>query len=196
MFADPQVIKHGNSLHVQHGDDKNLIPEFDTKEFVDKEKSIKAGRPIHGSVEIITIRIIGDKNTVVVRPVDFKGNRQYAPDPQRFAPQWNAFKNKDKVVIDGTSIKEWPPLTKAQALDLKAINIHTVEALAGVSDANLANIGMGARALREKAILYLANAKNNSGTSVLADEVKQLKKKISLLEAQSKKVKNNGKNAT
>jgi len=35
---------------------------------------------------------------------------------------------------------------------LKTLNIHTVEALAQVSDTNLGNIGMGARDLRDKAI--------------------------------------------
>lgn len=172
-LASPTVVKQGNNLHVSHGDDKGLFVEFSLEALEDEELTAKEGRPIFKEVEMITIRIVGDTKTVVKRPVDQIGTGGAPPDPVRFPYQWQVFKSKNEVPLQGTPITEWPPVSKALALELKAMNIHTVESLAECSDGNLK--WMGARDLREKAIAWLQQAKDGSGIVSLQEEITQLK---------------------
>lgn len=185
-LAEAQVIKQGNNLHVQHGTDSGLYVEFFIEAVQDEEKSKEAGRPIYKDVEMISIRILGDKNTHMVRPIDYKGSHTTPPDNVRFAAAYAQFKNKNLQVSEGTPITEWGILTKSQAMMFKALNIHTVEALASVSDANLSNLGMGARDYREKAIAFINQAKDGSGLVKLQEENKDLRVQLEALKNQMK----------
>ena len=183
-LSSPQVIKQGSSYHVQHGTDAGLFVQFYMECLQDEEQSREQGRPIFFDREFIRIIPVGDKNTVVCRPVknDYDGGTP--PDKERWPAQYAAFKNQQIEVNEGTPITEWPPISKAQALSLKAVNVHTVESLAQVSDGNLHNIGMGARELREKAIAYLEQAKDGSGIVKLQEENKDLRLQIEALKNQ------------
>lgn len=183
-LAEAQIIKQGNNLHVQHGTDSGLYVEFFIEAVEDAEKSKEAGRPIFKDVEMISIRILGDKNTHMVRPIDYKGSHTMPPDNVRFAAAYAQFKNKNLQVSEGTPITEWGILTKSQAMMFKALNIHTVEALASVSDANLSNLGMGARDYREKAIAFINQAKDGSGLVKLQEENKELRTQMEALKNQ------------
>jgi hypothetical protein len=71
-------------------------------------------------------------------------------------------------------------------MELKAMHIHTVEQLAGISDQNLT--WLGARELRDKADAWLKQA--NSGKEVLRLEAvnAQLTEDLALLRAQVKEL--------
>lgn len=183
-LAEAQIIKSGNNYYVQHGTDAGLYVEFYVEAVEDKEESIKQGRPIFRDVEMTSIRIMGDNKTHVVRPVDLKGSNVVPSDPIRWPRQWAAFKNKQVNPKTGTPITEWPPISKSQAMVLKSLNIHTVEDLAQVSDSNLGNMGMGARDLRDKAVVYLNQAKDGSGLISLQEQNKDLKLQIEALRNQ------------
>ena len=94
-LAEAQVIKQGNNLHVQHGTDSGLYVEFYIEAVQDEEKSKEEGRPIFKDVEMISIRILGDKNTHMVRPIDYKGSHTVPSDDVRFAAAYAQFKNKN-----------------------------------------------------------------------------------------------------
>ena len=183
-FANAQVIQQGNNLHVQHGTDAGLYVEFFIDAIEDKEKSKEEGRPIFRDVEMISIRILGDKNTHIVRKIDLQGTPTTPPDNIRFAAAYNQFKNKNLEVTEGTPITEWGILSKSQALMFKGLNVHTVEALAQVNDANLHNLGMGARDYRDKAIAFINQAKDGSGLVKLQEENSDLKIKLEAMQNQ------------
>lgn len=176
-FSDARVIKHGNNLHVVHGDDNGLFVEFKMEAIQDEEKSVEEGRPIFKEVPFVSIRPLGDKTTHILRPVK-------AEDKIRFARQWQAFENsQSQEVLEGTPVTEWAVLTKAQALELKALNIHTVEKLAEVSDANL-NFAKGME-LRKKAQEWLEAAKDKGAAVAQWDKREaELLNKVATLEAQ------------
>ena len=46
MFADANIIKQGNNLYVQHGDDSGLYVEFSMEAVENTEKSQEQGRPV------------------------------------------------------------------------------------------------------------------------------------------------------
>lgn len=183
MFAEATVHKSGNQLHVTHGDDKECYVEFRLEAVHMQADSEKEGRPIYKDFPYIRIMFPGDKTKVVDRPVTDN-------DKIRFPNQWAAFERQGEQVQSGTPITEWSILTKSQALEMKAIGIHTVEHLANVSDQNLT--WLGAREYRDKARAWLEAAK---GTSAI---VTQLQAQIEALKADleaSKEAKVRGKKA-
>lgn len=178
------LIKQGSNYIVQHGTDAGLYVEFYMEALEDEEQSKVHGRPIYRDVEFIKIVPVGDKNTIVCRPVRFKPEGNIPADSDRWPKKYQDFKNQQVQVEEGTPVTEWPPLSKSQALMLKGMNIHTVEALASVGDNNLHNIGMGARDLRDKAKAFIEQSEKGSGLLRLQSENEDLKLQIQAMKAQ------------
>lgn len=172
MFNDPTLVKRGNTVLVQHGDDSGLFVRFYSDAIQNQQKTDIEGRPMYDQVEMCEILFAGDNTkTKVGRATD--GNPPYY---QRFPRQYEAFKQQLEIVQDGTPIEHWPPITKAQALELKAMNIHTVEMLANVPDVNLK--WMGARQLRENAKAWLSEAEAGKETIKLRAEIEALRTQL------------------
>jgi hypothetical protein len=185
-LAQARVIEVGNQLHVTHGDDKRLYVEFDMLAVEQPYESGQAGRPIYKELPYITIMFPGDQTKKVVRPVKMEPDSSGPSDPERFPKQWERFQKQQLQVQDGTPLEEWPVLNRADVKSFKALNIHTVEALAAVSDPNLANIGMGGRVIRDKAIAWLKAAEGGADISRLISENATLKADIEMLKRQIK----------
>lgn len=181
-LVSARIVQQGNNYHAIHGDDSGLFVEFYMEAVKDEEASVKEGRPIFRDREFIKIHIAGDKTRVTVRPIRLERDGREPSDPERFPRQWQAFKNKEFQPLEGTPITEWAPVTKSMAMELKAMNIHTVEALASVSDVNLN--WMGARALRDQAKIWLEKAKGGSDVSRVMAENEQLKIDIEAMKQQ------------
>jgi hypothetical protein len=177
MFGEATLVKRGNNIIVQHGDDSGLYVRFYSDAILNQQKSDAEGRPIYDQVEMCEINFAGDNTKVRIAKAT-EGNPPYY---LRFPKQYAAFKQQQEIVEDGTPIEHWPPITKAQAMELKAMNIHTVEMLANVPDVNLK--WMGARQLRENAKVWLSEAESGK-------EAIRLNKKIEELQAQIEAMRN------
>lgn len=180
---DVKIAKVGGEYIAYHGTDEGLYVTFEMEALKDEEKSLEQGRPIFFDVPFITIRIPGDKTTTVKRPVKEE-------DKTRFARHWERFLRQEKVAVEGTPIEQWPLITKSQALELKAMNIITVEVLAQVSDGNLN--WHGARDLREKAKSWLDSAKDSSAAAKWAKEKQDMKNEIDFLRGEIEALKSVG----
>lgn len=155
-FAPARIVERGNNLQVTHGDDSKLFVEFTMEAIHQDAESEKQGRPIFKDVPHIKIHFPGDRTKQIFRPVKMEGDFQMPSDPDRFPRQWSQFVAKAEQVQTGTPIEQWGPLTRSQAMEFKAMHIHTVEQLAGISDNNLT--WLGAREMRERAKGWLAQA--------------------------------------
>lgn len=176
-LADAQIIKRGNNVFVKHGDDNGLYVEFYMDALKDEEQTIEKGRPIFADRPFVSIRVLGDNKTHIQRPVKDE-------DKMRFPRQWEAFeRSESQDLIEGTPITEWAMLTKSQAMELKAMAIHTVEKLAEVSDSNL---WMGGRELRDKAIKWLETSKDSSAVSKFEAKLKELEAENKALKSEMK----------
>lgn len=184
MFAQPQIIQQGQNYHVQHGTDAGLFVQFYLEAIKNEEETITQGRPIFVDKEFIKIIPVGDKNTVVCRPVKTTHDGNTPPDADRWPKQYAAFKAQQEQPVSGTPVTEWAPISKSQAMTLKSLNVHTVEALAHVSDANLQNLGMGARDLKEKAVAWLQQAKDGTGIVKIQEENKDLRTQLEAMKNQ------------
>lgn len=77
------------------------------------------------------------------------------PEPLRFPKAWNRFLRKSTPAQEGLPIEEWGAISKTYAASLKMMNVHTVQALAALSDSNAQNI-MGAIKYRDLAKAFLS----------------------------------------
>lgn len=188
-FASAKVTGSGNNLHVSHGDDSGLFVEFEMRPIKQEFESEQKGRPIFKDVPYINIMFPGDRTKQIVRPVKMDEDGSGPSDLQRFPRQWAAFESKKEQVQDGTPLEQWAPLTRSQVMELKGIRIHTVEQLASLPDSTLN--WMGARDLREKAKVWLANAGGSNAevlklqheNQTLAEDIAMLKDQIRELAA-------------
>jgi hypothetical protein len=185
-LVEAQIVRQGNNYSVQHGTDAGLYVKFYIEAVKDEEKTIEEGRPIFVDREYIKIIPVGDKNTVVCRPVKTNWDGGTPPDSERWANLYAAFKNQQIQVTEGTPLNEWAILSKSQVEMMKAANVHTVEQLTQVSDNNLNNLGMGARVLRDKAIAFLQQAKDGSSLNKYQEEIELLKKQLEAVNNQLK----------
>jgi len=180
MFSEPTIQRVSDTNYqVSFGGDSGTFAEFYTEAVLDQAQTEIQGRQIYKNVDMIKMMFAGNNTTVRIRPVQLRQEGNVPADPDRFPKQWAAFKNSQEQVQDGTPIEQWPPISKAMAMELKSMKIHTVEALASVTDANLN--WMGARQLRDNAKAWLSEAESGAETIKLRNEVEKLQEQIKAL---------------
>lgn len=173
--------------HPRYAMDNKLFVQFFMLAVRNEIKSIEAGRPIFDDKEYI--RIITPGNTKSVLEVPVQDEHRI-----RFASRYDRWKRGLGEALTGTPLEMWPQMTVSQVAELKALNIYTVEQLAGLSDGNAQQI-MGNNSLRTKAKLFLDAAAGEAvNTKMLAelekrdDEITVLKQQVQMLvDAQPKK---------
>lgn len=187
MFSQPHVEFRGAQTvaTASHGSDENLFVEFYEDAVHLEARSREEGRPIYEQRTFIKIMVPGGK-TVQVR----EARTEYDPtDPQpldteRFPRQWAQFKANQEQIGNGTPLSEWSYLSKSQVMELKGLKIHTVDQLAAQSDAALANMGLGALDLRQRARAYLDQATGGEVMAKLQTELEDTKHQLAALRAQ------------
>lgn len=151
------------------------FPRFYRDKAENAFRSNQEGRPVFDEVEMVEIIIPGQPQSIATRRVKQEHRDRW---PQHYA----AFKAGLEPAQDGSPLEEWPPLSPAQVANLKALQIHTVEQLAGASDTALEKIGMGARALRDKAAAWLSNAAGGQALSEALARAERAEAQITTLE--------------
>lgn len=138
-----------------------------------EQKSKAAGRPIFDEIEVCEISFAGNKQTVGVFPAheefgfketndEYGVSREKITYAMQFNEQYLKFKSGDAQSMGGTPLSELPFLTEGRRLELKALKIHTAEALAALDGANLKMLGQGGRDLKNKAAAYLETAEKTA----------------------------------
>lgn len=147
---------------------------FYTRDKRDADKSRAEGRPVFAPVEYIEILTPGDKDTVVDRPVR-------PADPYIWTDKYKAFK-EGSTQESGLPLGEWGGVPSHRVAELAHFKVRTVEQLADVPDVNLGQLGMNARAEREKARAYLAVMRDNAPVAEIKAENVALKARLDALE--------------
>lgn len=84
--------------------------------------------------------------------------------------------------ISGTPIEQWPMLTRAQVANLKHNGVYSVEALEGLTDQNIAAIGMDGRKLVQQAKDWLASARNSAAAMQAQERERKTEERFRALE--------------
>jgi hypothetical protein len=177
-LAQPELVKRGhNKYDVVYGDDKGLSVEFKYEPQRQGFESEKQGREIYKTVEMIYITCPGAPVRVVAREAtEF--------DKERFAQHYAAFKRNEKVIVEGTPLKELTFLNVGQIATYAASGLHTVEQLAALPDQSLDMLGLGGRDLREKAKMFLSKASDNALITQTQAENKNLRADLEAMKKQ------------
>ena len=96
-------------------------------------------------------------------------------------PAYKAWLKGQEEPTEGTPLSAWPGVNPAQADRLKSLHLRTVEDVAGMNDADMNRVGMGALALRDKARAFVAAKKD---MAPLAEAVAKKDAEIADLRAQ------------
>ena len=149
--------------------------------------SVKHGRPIFDTVLYVDVITPGQSSSTPSfelerlwseqskETLDITDDYKRGPKYAEFKEQIEKFKaGSNANVLSGTPLKQWPRADRGLVATLAALNIHSVEQLAEISDGNLQNIGIGARELREQAKAFLALAKDSAPVSDMVDQIQHL----------------------
>lgn len=173
------MAEHKSDVHV----------EFFLDTVKHEAKSLEAGRPIFDEREFVRIKFPGDKHRELVAPANQSSvrnpqNNEWLTYIDRFPEHYAAFKRNQQYFGEGTPIDEAPFLSNAEKAELKAFNVHTLEALAGMPDTNLNKFGMGARKMQDQAKAYIAKATDSALETRLAADNAGLRDQLAVLSAQ------------
>ncbi len=130
--------------------DTDLLVKFFRHAELSQIKSIKGGAPIYDDVDMIEVITPGEKDPVRVVATPLH--------QRRFPRQWEAYKNGQEMAQSGTPIEMLLTNQPSAVLQLKSLNIHTIQQLAGLSDSAKQMIPMGGQQLQDKAKAYLSAA--------------------------------------
>jgi hypothetical protein len=153
-------------------------------------KTKQEGRPIFDEYEAVEIRFAANKETVHVAPAhevykrDFNmntGENREITYAMAYNEQYQKFKKGEAQIQSGTPLSELPFLTASKRLELKALSIHTAEALATLDGQPLRMLGMGGRELKNQAQAYLDNAKGSVDVVAMAARIAALTEQVERL---------------
>jgi hypothetical protein len=157
---------------------KGITPVFFVEDVEDPVATEEAGTLRLRQEERVKILTAGDQYSCPVHPVTEDIKRRFA-DAYR---QWKATAQDDYV--NGLPLSQWPLASKGFALELRALNLRSVEDLSVASEHTVAKI-LDGRAWREKAIAWLdANkgageaAKYAAAAARAQEEAEQLREQM------------------
>src|SRR5579862_3162189 len=205
-FARPVTLK-GDGRTVSYGLDDGLLVEFYIKPKLMQALTEELGQPTYQ--DRIYTRIIAPGNNKTAWDYETKGinylteeiqdaHGRSTPqvtgyevidlpnepaDPVRFPKAWERFEKRGQKLKEGWDVSEWGAISRSFAENLKALNVHTVEALAALSDANADNI-MGGRKYRDLAKAALDDANLLSLAAVEQERANRAEERTKQLEAQ------------
>lgn len=159
---------------------------FEVRSVEDREASIEAGHYVGKDVNYAIVTPSGSKDRIEKVAEEWLANMEEGVKQERIPGEWleaytkkyETWKETREVPEDGTPILSWPALSPSQAKAILDANVRTLEDLVAANESTLAAIGMGARALKEKAKAWLDSAQDTGKT---AEELDSLRKQVDTL---------------
>jgi len=166
QFVNPQAAQQ----------DANLAVRFYTAPIQNQAKSVDEGRPIFDDTEMVEIRVRGDRNNIVQRPVR-------EDDKRRFRDAYKSYTEGSAQLASGTPLAQWPIMSDSMVEELKYLGFYTVEQVSTASDAVCGKVP-GLLTMKQKASAFLELAKGTAPLEKLQEELKETKSTNEALQAQ------------
>lgn len=165
---------------MQIAEDRPPYITFEVVAEEDRAASIEKGHYVAKDVVYAIVTPQGSKDRIPRQVDDWFANLREQVRQGRFPQEWlrnfqeqyNAWKSGREIPLHGSPVANWPAASPAQVRALQAANLLTVEDLAAANEEALHRLGMGGRALKQRAVEWLAAA---AGTGKIAEEVAALK---------------------
>jgi hypothetical protein len=163
---------------------------FETKAVEDREESIKTGHYMTKDIDFAVITPQGSKDRIERDAREWLANLQDQVRegrlPREWAKEFNdsyiAWKEGREIPLTGTPVLTWPVASPAQVKSLLDLRVKTVEDLALANEETISRMGMGGRALKDKAVAWLSSARSTGKTT---EELAALQAKASDLESRN-----------
>lgn len=167
--------------------------KFEVRSVEDREATIAAGHYVGKDVIFAIVTPTGSRDVVEREVETWLDTLREGIKQERIPSQWlDAYEHKLKLFKEaieapesGAAIKDWPSASPSQIKTMLDIGVLTVEDLAAANEETLGRIGMGARALKQKAIIWLEDSENKGQNaervSALENENKTLKEQVTVL---------------
>lgn len=160
---------------------------FETRA-VERRKTIEeGGASFFVDVDYALITPHGSKDTVEKVVDEWLPRLKEDTRQGRFPPSWydayrasyEAWKSDQAPPLTGTDIRNWPAITPAQVKMLTDLRVVTIEILAQANEDLISRIGMGGRALKQKALDWLSA---QQGPTEIVAQLASLRAQIAALE--------------
>jgi hypothetical protein len=154
--------------------------EFETRAIEDREATIEQGYWVGKDVDYAVITPPGGSLVVERNAEEWFAQlaQQGSPFLAVYERAYRAWKDQEEIPIEGTAIKTWAAISPSDIARVIKANVRTVEDLARAPEAALTKMGMGARALQEKAKAWLETADQGK----VAEELAALRARLDDLE--------------
>lgn len=170
--------------------DESVVAIFKDFAIKDEAKSAAAGRPIFNDIEIVELRFPGTKNWGAYPATAMShwgldpetGEQVPVTYAERFRRQYQQFKNHATQTKTGTPLQYAAFLTEGRRAELRAQNIYTVEALAGIDGQPLKNLGQGGREMKNAAMEYIEATQRGAINTQVQAELDALRAKNAAME--------------
>jgi hypothetical protein len=161
---------------------------FEVRPVEDRERSTQAQLAFK-DVDFAIITPMGSKDRVERIASEWFVQLREQVAQNRFKHEWltafqnayNAWKNDQEPPVDGTALRNWPAATPAQIKTMTDLRLRSVEDLAAANEEVIHRLGMGGRALVEKAREWLRSSKD---IAPALEELSRLKVRNNELESQ------------
>ena len=163
---------------------------FESRPIEDRDATIKAGHVVYKDVDFALVTPAGSKDVHEAIATEWlekverevRNGRTPAAWANHFQAVYNAWKRDEEPPVNGTRLSHWPGLNKAQLEQLRNLRLLTIEDVASMNEEAIARIGMGGRALKQRAQAFLdaatGPAKQAEKVAALEVENQALKDKL------------------
>lgn len=143
--------------------DRPPFVRFEVRPVEDREATIEAGAVCYKDVNFALVTPAGSKDVHEAIAEEWlerlKGQAQSGRVPANwvthFFSTYEAWKKNEEPPVDGTRLSHWPGLNKPQHDLLKQLKMQTIEDVAAMNEEAIARLGMGGRALKQRAQAFL-----------------------------------------
>lgn len=178
---------------VQKLEERPPFVRFEVRAEEDRQASLEAGHYVGRDVHYALITPMGSKDCIERKADEWFDKLKQDVAEGRCPREWlAAFKEIYKewcegreAPVNGTPITDWPPVSPSQVKTLLSLHVRTVEDLAAANEEVLGRIGMGGRALKQRAVDWLTSA---SSTGVASGEITALKTQNENLQARNEQL--------
>jgi hypothetical protein len=155
----------------------------------DPKRSVELGYRVTRDVDRAYVMQPGSKDCLEIDAKDWLASikrKNLERTHDSFPDEWvtalhkkyEAWKDGLEAPLNGTSVKEWPILSPAQAQNFIAIGVLTIEDVAAMTEEAMGRVGMGGRSLRNKARDWIKTREMANGA---LEENEKLKKELAEL---------------
>lgn len=149
-------------------EDRPPFVAFETVSVENRQATIDSGHYVGADVDYVYITPAGSKDRIERVVSDWFKKLEQDLREERIPPEWvTHFRAKYKDykagqvnTVNGTPILNWPGLSPSVVKQLQSLNMLAIEDVAAMNEEGIARIGMGGRALKQRAIDYLYAAEN------------------------------------